>query len=78
MSNFGKRDYKLENVNKNFANWIKTNPNYSNLSMNKATEKLHNDIVSGNLTNQEIRQRADNLLKNIEDAIYGKKKLNIR
>ena len=77
MSNFGKRDYKLENINKSFANWIKTNPNYSNLSMNKATEKLHNDIVSGNLTNQEIRQRADNLLRNIEDAIYGKKKLKV-
>ena len=65
-----KKDWKIENVNKGFADWIRNDSPYKGKSMNKATKMLKEDIVTGRYTKAELK----NTLSRIEEMIYGKGK----
>jgi len=64
------KSYTIENVSIKFKKFIKTDPRYRELSMNKATHKLTDDLISGKLVDIELKERVNR----IEDMIYGKRK----
>ena len=61
------RDYTIQNINNKLKRYLKVTPRYKDLSMNKGSERLADDLFTGKLISKDS-------MPSMNEIIHGKKK----